>query len=93
LRSRLVILLASILIFPVVASAQLFAAHASTAVVLAQAAPGPKGGGKTQAATPSPGPPWTYQMARISIVLLLLIIAAVALLYYRLVLARQRGEV
>jgi ABC-type multidrug transport system permease subunit len=32
-------------------------------------------------------------MARISIVLLVLIIAALVLLYYRLVLARQRGEV
>jgi hypothetical protein len=32
-------------------------------------------------------------MARISVVLLVLIIAAVGLLYYRLVIARQRGEV
>jgi hypothetical protein len=32
-------------------------------------------------------------MARISIVLLVLMIAGVAALYYRLVIARQRGEV
>jgi hypothetical protein len=90
LRSRLVILLASILFLPVIAGAQIYAAHASDAIELAQAA----GGGKAKAAaTPTPGPPWTYQMARISIVLLLVIIAAVALLYYRLVIARQRGEV
>jgi hypothetical protein len=93
LRSRLVILLASLLVLPVITGVQLDAARASTSVVLAQSS-GSKGGGKAQpAATPSPGPPWTYQMARISIVLLLLIIAAVALLYYRLVIARQRGEV
>jgi hypothetical protein len=74
------------LVLPVIAGA----AHASTVVVLAQGA----GGGKAQpAATPTPGPPWTYQMARISVVLLVLIIAAVGLLYYRLVIARQRGEV
>jgi hypothetical protein len=90
LRSRLVILLASILFLPVIAGGQLYAAHAGDAIELAQAT----GGGKAKAAaTPTPGPPWTYQMARISIVLLVVIIAAVALLYYRLVVARQRGEV
>jgi hypothetical protein len=90
LRSRLVILLAFLLISPVVAGAPLAVAHAGPSVVIVQAA----GGGKAQpAATPTPGPPWTYQMARISIVLLVLMIVAVALLYYRLVVARQRGEV
>jgi hypothetical protein len=74
----------------VIAGAQLYAAQASPQVVLAQASGGGKG---KPAATPSPGPPWTYQMARISIVLLVLILGAVALLYYRLVIARQRGEV
>ena len=93
MRSRLVILLASILVLPVLASAQLYAAHANTSVVLAQGARDVGGGKGKPAASPSPGPPWTYQMARISVVLLVLIIAAVALLYYRLVLARQRGEV
>jgi hypothetical protein len=93
LRSRLAILLASLLVLPVVAGAPLIAARASTRIVLAQSK-GSKGGGKAQpAATPTPGPPWTYQMARISIVLLLLIFASLALLYYRLVIARQRGEV
>jgi hypothetical protein len=91
LRSRLVILLASILLLPVILLPVIAgAANASPAALLAQGA----GGGKAQpAATPTPGPPWTYQMARISIVLLVLIIAAVGLLYYRLVIARQRGEV
>jgi hypothetical protein len=91
LRSRLVILLASLFLLPVISGA-LYVAHANPTIVLAQSSG--KGGGKAQpAATPTPGPPWTYQMARISIVLLVLIIAAVGLLYYRLVIARQRGEV
>lgn len=89
MRSRLVILLAFMLVSPVVAGSPLAVAHASRPVVLAAGA----GGKAKPAATPTPGPPWTYQMARISIVLLVLIIAAVALLYYRLVIARQRGEV
>jgi uncharacterized BrkB/YihY/UPF0761 family membrane protein len=90
MRSRLVILLAFMLVLPVFAGAPLAVAHAGGSVVIAQAAGGGKG---KPAATPTPGPPWTYQMARISIVLLVLIIIAVALLYYRLVIARQRGEV
>ena len=48
--------------------------------------------------SPSPteeetGPPWTYQMARISLGLVALILLAVAATYYRLVIRRQRGEV
>ena len=37
--------------------------------------------------------PWTYQMARLSILLLVGLAAAIGLLYYRLVVKRQRGEV
>ena len=91
MRSRLVILLASLFLLPVISGA-LYVAHANPGIVLAQSS-GKSGGKAEPAATPTPGPPWTYQMARISIVLLLLIIAAVGLLYYRLVIARQRGEV
>ncbi|MFN2525383.1 MAG: hypothetical protein ABR505_03850 [Actinomycetota bacterium] len=39
------------------------------------------------------GPPWTYQMARMGIALLLLVAAAIALMYYRLVIVRSRAEV
>ena len=91
MRSRLVILLASLFLLPVISGA-VYVAHANTAIVLAQSS-GKEGGKAQPAATPTPGPPWTYQMARISIVLLLLIFAAVGLLYYRLVIARRRGEV
>lgn len=36
------------------------------------------------------GPPWTYQMARISLVLLVLTLGAIGLAYYRLVVLRKR---
>lgn len=39
------------------------------------------------------GPPWTYQMARISLVLLVLLALGLGYLYYRLVARRSRGEV
>ena len=37
------------------------------------------------------GPPWTYQMARIGIGLLVLMALGLGLLYYRMVVSRQRG--
>ncbi|MDP9226576.1 MAG: hypothetical protein M3P18_22595 [Actinomycetota bacterium] len=108
MRSRLAIVLASVVIVPVATVALGSVARASSGFSLAQsggqsskATPGPQSGGSKKAgangaqpsATPTPGPPWTYQMARISVVLLVLMIAGVAGLYYRLVIARQRGEV
>jgi hypothetical protein len=39
------------------------------------------------------GPPWTYQMARISVVLLVMLALGIGLIYYRLVAKRQRGQV
>lgn len=39
------------------------------------------------------GPPWTYQMARITLALLALLGLALVLLYYRLVAQRRKGEV
>ena len=50
------------------------------------------GEGETEeAATEEEGPPWTYQMARISIVLILGFIAGMVLLYYKLIASRQKG--
>ena len=50
------------------------------------------GEGETEeAATEEEGPPWTYQMARISIVMILGLIAGVGLLYYKLIASRQKG--
>ena len=37
------------------------------------------------------GPQWTYQMARITLVMLVLLLLAVGALYYRMVARRQRG--
>jgi hypothetical protein len=47
-----------------------------------------EGGSSTQSDVP-----WTFQMARLSIVLLVLLLGAIGLFYYRLVIKRQRGEV
>ena len=55
-------------------------------------------GQPSEAPSPSPteeeaGPPWTYQMARISLLLVALLLLAMGAIYYRLVVKRQRGEV
>jgi hypothetical protein len=39
------------------------------------------------------GPPWTYQMARLSLAALVLLGAAVGAAYYRFVILRRRGYV
>jgi hypothetical protein len=38
------------------------------------------------------GPPWTYQMAKITLVLLLLLGLSIGGIYYRLVVRRRRGD-
>ena len=48
------------------------------------------GGGEEPAETET-GPPWTYQMARIALVLLLFLGLGVGLMYWRLIVSRQRG--
>ena len=42
--------------------------------------------------TEEEGPPWTYQMARIGMVLLVLIGALIGWWYYKMIVVRQRGE-
>lgn len=46
---------------------------------------------ETETATEETGPPWTYQMARIALVLLALTLLAVFLAYQRFVIRRRRG--
>jgi cobalamin biosynthesis Mg chelatase CobN len=46
--------------------------------------------GQTETAETETGPPWTYQMARMIVVLLLLMMLALGFLYWRLVVQRQR---
>lgn len=50
------------------------------------------GEGETEeASTEATGPPWTYQMARITLVLLVLLALGLGYLYYRLVASRRKG--
>ena len=49
------------------------------------------GEGEQEGAATEEGPPWTYQMARIGIVLLVLVGLLMGLLYYRMIGSRQRG--
>lgn len=49
--------------------------------------------GQTEGAAEETGPPWTYQMARLGILLVLLMILGVAFAYYRFVIRRQRGAI
>ena len=49
------------------------------------------GEGETEGAAEEEGPPWTYQMARITLVGLLLLFLAMGLLYWRLLARRQRA--
>lgn len=48
------------------------------------------GGGEQEGATEEEGPPWTYQMARIGLVLMVLVGLGIGLLYYRMIVSRQR---
>jgi hypothetical protein len=65
------------------------AAAAPSRVVVAQAGGRSEDKGADAEAT---GPPWTYQMARLSVGLLLLLAVGIGATYYRLIAKRQRGE-
>jgi hypothetical protein len=49
--------------------------------------------GETEGASEATGPPWTYQMAWLGVLLLVVMVAGVGLAYYRFVVRRQRGLV
>jgi hypothetical protein len=97
MRSRVLPLVSlCLLLVPVLVSAP--AAVAGPAHVLAQ---GGQGKPETETgaqndsggAVEETGPPWTYQMAKLSVVLLVLLGGAIFFLYYKLVVQRRRGEV
>lgn len=48
--------------------------------------------GETAEGTTEEGPPWTYQMARLGILLLVGIGAMIGFMYYKMIVVRQRGE-
>jgi hypothetical protein len=50
-------------------------------------------GGQTEGGSSEAGPPWTYQMARLSVALLLALGGGIGLMYYRFVAKRRRGEI
>jgi hypothetical protein len=88
-RATLVCLLALLVsLVPAVAAQAAVPSHdlivARGAKVLAQE----EGEGSTE----ETGPPWTFQMARISIVLLVFLFAGIGWIYYKLVVRRRRGE-
>ena len=47
--------------------------------------------GETEPVAEEVGPPWTYQMARIVLVLLLFLVLGIGAIYYRLVASRRKG--
>ena len=49
------------------------------------------GAGEQEAAVEEEGPPWTYQMARIGIVLMVIVGILMGALYYRMIASRQRS--
>lgn len=51
------------------------------------------GAGETEAGATETGPPWTYQMARISIVLLILTLVGVFAAYWRFVYQRKKAGI
>ncbi len=50
-------------------------------------------GADEQQAAEEEGPQWTYQMSRITLVMLLFLLLAMGALYYRMIGSRQRGRV
>ena len=90
MRARLVIVLALLpLVTALAPLAAVPAAAAPSRVVVAQAGGQSDDQGANAEAT---GPPWTYQMARLSVGLLLLLAVGIGVMYYRLIAKRQRGE-
>ena len=48
--------------------------------------------GETAEGATEEGPPWTYQMARLGIILLVLVAALIGLMYRKMIVLRQRGH-
>jgi hypothetical protein len=104
LRARLAVALALVATLSFTAGAFHVPAHAH---VIRVAQGGDEGGDEeseqrpaqpSDEVSPSPteeeaGPPWTYQMARMMLGLVALLLLGMGLIYYRLVVKRQRGEV
>ena len=102
MRARLVIVSAIVLALGLTASTLAPFAYARgvhVAVGSADKAPKQKPAQPSEQPSPSPtsapqaGPPWTYQMSWIALILLAFILLSVAGAYYRFVFQRRRGVV
>lgn len=60
---------------------------------VAAAAPKKPSPSPVATASGAAGPVWTYQMSKITVLLLVVMILALGALYYRLVVKRRRGEI
>jgi uncharacterized protein HemX len=49
--------------------------------------------GETGSPAEETGPPWTYQMARLGLLMLLALALGIAWWYYSLIVKRRRGEI
>ncbi len=76
-----------------VAAAPAMAAPSSVIVAQAEGEDSSTGTSTEQTTGTEAGPLWTYQMARITVVLTLGLGLAIGLMYYRLIVKRRRGEV
>ena len=92
---RLRIALPSLFVALAIAGVAAPAMAAPSSVILAQAEGEDSSTGTSteQTTGTEAGPPWTYQMARITVVLTLGLGLAIGLMYYRLIVKRRRGEV
>lgn len=92
MRSRLMLVLSLLLVVTgaLMVSAPL-ASAAQDDVVVAQGSGGGGQGGGADEAVEETGPPWTYQMARITLGLLVLMAVGLVVLYYRLVVQRRKS--
>jgi hypothetical protein len=82
-------------IFSLATSASASVTTAGTSVQAAQGSQGGgqgQGGGEEEGGATETGPPWTYQMAWITLGGVVLLLLACAFWYWRLVVVRKRGE-
>jgi hypothetical protein len=94
MRSRLLSALVLVLLAATLVASPPVGAATNAPVVAAQgnAAQGNQGGSDGGGESET-GPPWTYQMARVTLVLLFGLALAIGAIYYRLVVRRRRGEI
>jgi hypothetical protein len=98
MRARLATLAAALMVFGALIPAVTSIAQAQSPQETTDGSKGKEGqedaksGGPADKTTEE-GPPWTYQMARLGLLILFFLAISMGGLYYRFVVLRQRGEV